>query len=100
MSTSEEMGQALNSTSLNASAPALVAVCEKREEENFVWNVWLENQTSKLNFLIRDKISFVGTQAKVTPVAHGADPVRRRFIAVLEINFTQIQIEGLFWGWQ
>jgi len=31
----------------------------------------VRNKTSKLNFLVRDKISFVGAQAKVKPVAHG-----------------------------
>jgi len=54
-----------------ASAPALVAVCKTREQGKILENVQLENQTSKLIFLIRDKISFVGAQAKVAPMAHG-----------------------------
>jgi hypothetical protein len=34
-------------------------------------NVRLGSKSSKLNFLFRDKILFVGAQTKVTPVAHG-----------------------------
>ena len=85
MSTSEEMGQArdtrihvmlnaVNSTSLTSLSRQLLEPSARSQSKKTLWNVRLKNQTSKLNFFIRDKISFVGAHAKVTPVAHGGRP--------------------------
>jgi len=81
MNTSEEIGQArdtsthvtfnaLNSTSSPRILHSLLhCSLDARDEKIFKCSV--RNKTSKLNFPVRDKISFVGAQAKVTPVAHG-----------------------------
>ena len=39
-----------------------------REGEKKIFKCSVRNKTSKLNFLVRDQISFVGAQAKFTPV--------------------------------
>jgi len=53
--------------SSTASLRCSIDAREKKRIFNCLVRIW----TSKLNFLVRDKISFVGAQAKVLPVAHG-----------------------------
>ena len=82
MNTSEEMGQArdtstqvtlnaLNSTNSPRILDSLLCCSMDAREEKRIFKCSVRNKTSKLNFLVRDKISSVGAQAKVTPVAHG-----------------------------
>jgi len=82
MNTLKEMGQArdtsthvtfnaLNSTSSPRILDSLLCSSMDAREEKKIFKSSVRNKTSKLNFLVRDKISFVGAQAKVTPVAHG-----------------------------
>jgi len=53
------------------SRSSLTLFDEDARLKNRIFKCSVRNETSKLNFLVRDKISFVGAQAKVMPVAHG-----------------------------
>jgi len=50
--------------------PSTIAVHEDARLKKRIFKCSVRNKISKLNFLVRDKISFVGAQAKVTPVVH------------------------------
>jgi len=82
INTSKEMGQArdtstqvtfnaLNSTSSPQILDSLLCSSMDAREGKRIFKCSVRIKTSKLNFLVRDKISFVGAQAMVTPVAHG-----------------------------
>jgi len=71
-SNSDESSENRETFSRSKSSPATGVILfngRERWKKNFKCSV--RNKTSKLNFLVRDNISFVGAQAKVTPVAHG-----------------------------
>jgi hypothetical protein len=53
------------------SSAVLYRSIQMREMKNIIFKSLVKTKTSKIYFLVHDKISFIGAPSKGTPVAHG-----------------------------